>query len=54
MARFEIDEEKLASIMPPPTSSAWEDLKWSGAFFGLIAFWVALIVGIIALLLSLL
>jgi hypothetical protein len=37
MAGFQIDERKFRSAMPPRASSAWEDLKWSGAFFGLIS-----------------
>ena len=36
MAAFEIDEQKYRSAMPAPTSTWWEDLKWSSAVFGLI------------------
>jgi hypothetical protein len=42
MAAFEIDEKKLRSALPAPTSSTAEDLKWSGAFIGLGALFIAL------------
>lgn len=38
---FQIDEKKLAQALPPPTSSTWEDLKWSTSFLGLMLFWPA-------------
>lgn len=41
MARFEIDERKLRSALPPRTSSTWEDLKWSSAFLGIIGLFIA-------------
>jgi hypothetical protein len=36
MAVFQIDEGKLRRALPAPTSSRWEDLKWSSAFFALV------------------
>lgn len=43
MAAFEVDEKKLRSALPGPTSSTAEDLKWSGAFIGLAAAFIALL-----------
>jgi hypothetical protein len=44
VARFDIDGAKLRSALPPPTSSAGEDLKWSAAFLGLAAGVIGLVV----------
>ena len=47
MAAWDIDEKKLASALPPPTSSTSDDIKWSSAVFGLGLFWLAVIAFII-------
>jgi hypothetical protein len=41
MAAFEIDERKLRRALPAPTSSTWEDIKWSGAVLGLAGAFIA-------------
>ncbi len=44
---FKIDEAKFKSAMPPPESSAKDDLKWSFGVFGLVAgviVWFGLVV----------
>lgn len=43
MPAFEIDERKLRSALPAPTSSTVDDLKWSGAVLGLIGAFTALL-----------
>lgn len=43
MAGFDIDESKFRSAMPVPTSSRGEDLQWSGAVFGILIGFIALV-----------
>lgn len=52
MAAFQVDEDKLRQGLPPPVSTAGDDAKWTLAFFGTFSLVAAVIVGIIALLLS--
>jgi hypothetical protein len=40
---FDIDEEKLRRALPAPVSSTAEDLKWSGAFIGIIVGFIAFV-----------
>lgn len=52
MAGFDIDDRKLSSALPPPTSEGTEDMKWVSAFLIVFGLAAAVVVGVVIWVLS--